>query len=386
MSPDRPICDYATGFAMILIKESIMTSDNFNRSRQRRIAATGNFYRVALGPRLGFPTIKATARGGWPGILTTLGVPAEVLHDRHGPCPGCGGTDRFRFDDRNGDGDFVCSGGGGDLLSGDGFRLLMHVHGWTTAEALRKVADTLGIANGGNFPLTQAEPSVSNATPQPTNLTEIRAKLNTIWAATVPVDAPVAEPARRYLARRGLSDLLQNPPRVWRFHPALDYWRIASGNPESLGRFPALVAKIESSDRVPVGLHQTYLTPDGRKADVPEPRKSRTLFKGALKGAAIPLYPASGRLAVGEGIETILSVRVALPDWPCWSCISATGLANVQIPASVQEILIAADADLTGLHAAEKLADRLTAEGRTVRILTPDDGDFNDAFRSIYRD
>jgi putative DNA primase/helicase len=38
----------------------------------------------------------------------------KVLIGRHGPCPGCGGKDRLRFDDID-NGMFYCSGGGAPL-------------------------------------------------------------------------------------------------------------------------------------------------------------------------------------------------------------------------------------------------------------------------------
>ena len=87
--------------------------------------------------------IRAAA-GLWGAILPALGVPAEYLTNRHKDCPGCGGRDRFRFDDRDGRGTFVC-GGGGDTLTGDGFDLLRHVHGWGQAEAFRAVSEYLGV-------------------------------------------------------------------------------------------------------------------------------------------------------------------------------------------------------------------------------------------------
>ncbi|GEM_PF-3829249 len=40
------------------------------------------------------------ARGHWPRILPALGL--NVVKNRHMPCPVCGGTDRFRFDDQEG--------------------------------------------------------------------------------------------------------------------------------------------------------------------------------------------------------------------------------------------------------------------------------------------
>ncbi len=92
------------------------------------------------------------AQGHWPSILPALGVSAEYLKNRHGPCPGCGGRDRFRFDDRNGRGGFVC-GSGGETLTGDGFDLLEHVNGWTRQESFRAVSDYLGMS--ANLPPRQ---------------------------------------------------------------------------------------------------------------------------------------------------------------------------------------------------------------------------------------
>src|SRR5947199_194195 len=48
--------------------------------------------------------ISETARGRWHGILPQLGISANLLRNRHGPCPMCGGKDRFRFDDWDGKG------------------------------------------------------------------------------------------------------------------------------------------------------------------------------------------------------------------------------------------------------------------------------------------
>ena len=57
----------------------------------------------------------------WHGILVGLGVPASALVNKHGPCPVCGGNDRFRFDDKEGLGTFICSHCG----AGDGPKLAM---------------------------------------------------------------------------------------------------------------------------------------------------------------------------------------------------------------------------------------------------------------------
>lgn len=60
---------------------------------------------------------------------------------------------------------------------------------------------------------------------------------------------------------------------------------------------------------------------------------------------AIRLWPASDRLALGEGLETCLALRVADPGLSVWSAISAGGLAAVALPERVRDVLVSADAD-----------------------------------------
>ena len=62
---------------------------------------------------------KSLARGRWKAILLAAGVSEELLAKQNKPCPACGGTDRFSFLDRDGDGTYFCRGCGG----GDGFSL-----------------------------------------------------------------------------------------------------------------------------------------------------------------------------------------------------------------------------------------------------------------------
>jgi putative DNA primase/helicase len=70
---------------------------------------------------LNFKAIKSAASVQWKEILSALGVDPATLKNHHGPCPGCGGKDRFRFDNLNGDGTFICSQGGLGEIAGDGF-------------------------------------------------------------------------------------------------------------------------------------------------------------------------------------------------------------------------------------------------------------------------
>lgn len=155
---------------------------------------------------------------------------------------------------------------------------------------------------------------------------------------------------KRYLEARGLSI---NPP------PTL---RLALWNGQ-----PLMLARVTGPDGALVGMHLTFLEQGGSG------RKEKRLAKGSrVGGAAIRLYPLEpGQpLALCEGLETSLAVR-EVTGWPVWAAVSAGGLAAVEIPAGVGQVVIAADADAAGLEAARKLARRLLAEGRKVRMAVP---------------
>jgi putative DNA primase/helicase len=72
-----------------------------------------------------------------------------------------------------------------------------------------------------------------------------------------------------------------------------------------------------------------------------------------------------------EGIETGLSVQT-YAQMPVWAALSATGLAHVEIPASVTTVVIWCDHDDPGIQAGRTLATRLLRQGRTVKLLIPD--------------
>jgi len=92
--------------------------------------------------RLDATAIKDQARWKWRGILTDLGTTLPATAKQHGPCPTCGGTDRFRFDDQDGNGTWFCN----QCMpqAGDGFTLVQNVRGCDFPHALQLVADALG--------------------------------------------------------------------------------------------------------------------------------------------------------------------------------------------------------------------------------------------------
>jgi putative DNA primase/helicase len=93
------------------------------------------------------------AEGRWPDILASLaGLSSDQLTDRHQPCPACGGTDRFRWDDDSGDGSWFCNQCGGKNAQGgggNGMDLLMRVRGWSFTDACRELERHLGLPPTG---------------------------------------------------------------------------------------------------------------------------------------------------------------------------------------------------------------------------------------------
>ena len=85
-----------------------------------------------------FETVKRAAQGRWAAIFSRLGI-ALPPDNKHAPCPACGGTDRFRYDNQDGHGTFICNQGGNGILSGDGFALIQHKTGATSSEVLNMV-------------------------------------------------------------------------------------------------------------------------------------------------------------------------------------------------------------------------------------------------------
>jgi phage/plasmid primase-like uncharacterized protein len=103
---------------------------------------------------------------------------------------------------------------------------------------------------------------------------------------------------------------------------------------------------------------------------------------GHLLGNAVRIVPADQTLVLGEGIETMLSVREAAPSLPVWAALSSGHLGAVLLPAGLQRLYIAIDRDPAGQRAAERLTARASEVGVQVIVLEPQLGDFNDDLRA----
>lgn len=249
-------------------------------------------------PRIDVEQLKRLADGRWDQILESLAPPLSVALERpgrHVACPVHRGSDGFRvFKDVAHSGGGICNTCG---PFADGFALLGWVNGWDFPTALREVSAWLMGAPQEAPVVTHR--SVSSAKREDAALV---GRLMAVWRGTLPLEHAAAEPLRRYLANRGLRSL---PRAAVRFHPSLRYYdedRVLQGT------FPGMVARVYDPGGKLVTLHRTYLTPDGRKADVVSPKKLMTHPGPFTPGAAIQLGTAGPLLGVAEGIETALAV------------------------------------------------------------------------------
>lgn len=286
-------------------------------------------------------SIAQMAIGKWPSILSALGVDQVFLKNKHGPCPICGGKDRFRFDDKNGKGSYFCSGCG----AGDGFSLLQKVNGWSFAEAAKAIEGIIGKCQAQ----TQAKDVASSSN-------ECRIKRIHAGLKRITRDCPVGV----YLLNRGIEIL---PTQDCYFHPKLDYWdKDQQGSPVKVGKFPAMVSIFRNIAGETCTYHITYLSEDGQKI-TGYPAKKLLPAIQPMPGGAIRLGGMAKQIGIAEGIETALA---AMQDTgvPCWAASSANLLEQVQVPESVKLVVIFADEDssFTGQKAAYTLANRLKVQ------------------------
>lgn len=80
----------------------------------------------------------------WHTYLLSLGVPLQAI-GQAGPCPLCDGTDRFIFDDKNGQGGSFCRKCDGGNKARTGSQLAMEYMGWTTKELNKNLQEYLWV-------------------------------------------------------------------------------------------------------------------------------------------------------------------------------------------------------------------------------------------------
>lgn len=311
--------------------------------------------------------VRPLAQGRWGEILAAIAphlVPALERKGRHVPCPVHGGRDGYRvFKDVEQSGGSVCNTCG---IFADGFATLMWANGWDFRTALRAVAEYL---DGCSQSVAVRAVAMQKKGEDDEKL---RQSLNRVWNESVPISDRDAEPARLYLARRGISI---PSPEALRFHPSLAYY----DGDKRIGEYPAIIAMVSGTQGNPVTIHRTYLTQDGKKAPVESPKKLMSYPKDRkIIGGAIRLVDPGPVLAVAEGLETALAVLEGT-GLPVWCAVNALLLENFVPSAGVNRVIVFADKDRPteqhpkghGQEAAKQLVQRLWEMGIKASAIVP---------------
>ncbi|HIE5792407.1 TPA: primase-helicase zinc-binding domain-containing protein [Klebsiella aerogenes] len=288
-------------------------------------------------------TVKQ-ACGHWPNILPALGV--KVIKNRHQSCPVCGGSDRFRFDDKEGRGTWFCNQCG----AGDGLKLVEKVFGVSASEAAGKVNAVTG--------------SLSPVAPEVIAAAEAGTEADRKAAAALAVRLmEKTRPAtgNAYLTCKGF--------------PALECLTLTVMHKTGGVTFRTGDVVVPLYDDTGVLVNLQLINADGLK---------RTLKGGQVKGACHVIEgkkQAGKRLWIAEGYATALTVHhltgetvmVALSSV---NLLSLASLARQKYPAC--QIVLAADRDLNGDGQSKAAVAAGACEG--VVALPPVFGDWNDAF------
>ena len=284
------------------------------------------------------------ACGHWPRILPALGVP--VIKNRHQACPVCGGSDRFRFDDKEGRGTWFCNQCG----AGDGLKLVEKVFGVKPSEAAQKVNTVTGCL-----------PPVA-----PEAMAAAGAETDADRKAAAALAVRLMEKTRTatgnaYLTRKGF--------------PGHECVMLTSTHKTGGVTYRAGDVVVPLHDETGALVNLQLINSDGLK---------RTLKGGQVKGTCHTIEgqkQAGKRQWIAEGYATALTVHhltgetvmVALSSV---NLLSLASLVRQKHPAC--QIVLAADRDLNGDGQTRAAAAAQACEGTVA--LPPVFGDWNDAF------
>jgi hypothetical protein len=256
-----------------------------------------------------------------------------------------------------------------DAQSGEHGDLLDIVRAATSTGTLREaLAEARGFLSLPNDPLEPV--SVTKRKPGP-NASEAARRL---LALARPIGGTVVE---TYLASRRIPPLQAD---ALRFHPRCWYRRSPDDPGDVPAAMPAMVAAVTDVAGKVTGAHRTWLAPGGlAKAPVARPRRAM----GHLLGNGVRFGESGPVMAAGEGIETILSLRAALPSIPAIAALSAAHLAALAFPPMLGRLYVARENDPAGRKAFARLACRAHEQGIDVLPLDSLRGDLNADLRAL---
>jgi len=306
-------------------------------------------------------------------VVEQRGIKLRGRIERVGPCPRCGGHDRFAININKQK--FICRGckrGGNHAIS-----LVMFLDGYDCINAIEALTGerfdlvtgkptTAGKTKGGERPSFDYDHERRQRDQQADERRRLQQAAR-IWNEAVSI---IGTPGEAYLNKRGIG-LDEVPDQGGlRFHPRCPWEKSIT---------PCIVSRFtDVSTAEPRGIHRRPVSLDV---------KPRSL--GPIKGCAIRLWPdadVTQGLVIGEGVETVLAAATRITHKatllrPAWACGFDGNMEIFPVLPGIEAltILVDHDANMAGQHAAEECANRWRDAGRDVIRLTPRDlGDFND--------
>lgn len=305
--------------------------------------------------------VAAAACGHWPELLAAVGIDIP-RRGKHGPCPACGGKDRFRLDDKGGRGTWICNQCG----NGDGLDLLVRVTGKSTKEAAELLAPLVGLSAGGVDPaererIHQQQQAKAD---QDRKRSEQQRQKAARRAADIMADTGQGESP--YLERKGFGSHLS----------AVNRTLIREGGEN----FPAGSLVVALTDEGGALVNVQLIRADG----------SKRYLAGGQKAGAYHRIEGGALVAVVEGYATGLSVHLAIGA-TTYCAMDAGNLHAVAAIARRQNpearILLCGDHDIdeeTGER--NKVTKRQTEQAAAacggMVALPPVAGDWNDYHRA----
>lgn len=307
-------------------------------------------------------------------------------HEWTGPCPLCGGKDRFSINTAKAI--FNCRGS----VGGDVIRMVEHIEAQNflgACESINRCPPPDGRSRQpSEEELRQIKIRRDEANRDRRARQEMAERANRRAAGELWREARqiASTPAEVYLHHRGIPTPREGWPDCFRFHPALAY-------PQQ-GRMPALLCRADNVKGIPVAIWRIYLAPDGRgKARVPNAK----LGLGSVAGAAVRIGGEGPHLGIAEGVETALGAWYLTGRvFPVWAGLSTSGVSGFQVPEGVSKITIFSDGDKPirrkdgeyvpaeppGRAAARKLQERLHSQSIPCVIASepPAGADYLDLF------
>ncbi|MGL5953206.1 MAG: DUF927 domain-containing protein [Providencia rustigianii] len=303
--------------------------------------------------------VKLKAKGQWQNILSNLGV--EVPLNTHTACPNCGGKDRFRFDDKDGNGTFICSQCG----AGDGLDLIQRIFGGSVTEAAQEVASIIGIdTRSDNPPTYSSDEAKAQQEAQRAQQEETKAREK-------------AEKHKRFIERysRTIAHIKRGES---------DYIKAKGFQGVEMDLLPdgSLIIPLIDTDGT-ITAAQT-IKPNGDK---------RLLLDSAKNGSYYPINePVNvSTVIIAEGLATAMTCHLLNPEAYTVAAIDASNLIHVakvmrtKYPES--QIIIAGDNDSKNeINTGKVKAEAAAREVSGYVSIPPCQGDWNDYLQSRERE